>query len=185
MDKQELTQLLERYRNGDDAAFQSLVEEIYDDLRRIAHHQLSNHQRDAVVNTTVIVHEAYFRLRDQDRDAWTSKAHFMAIAAKAMRQIIIDFARRSNASKRGGDAVHVSLEDTQVSGGAEGLAVLLDIDAALTKLSRENTSAARLFEFRFFGGMTDQEAADALGLSLRSTQRQWKMVKAYFAQALT
>lgn len=184
-DGNQLTQLLGRYQQGDDQAFEQLVEEIYDDLRRIAHAQLAGHKRDAVVNTTVIVHEAYFRLRDQDRDIWQNRAHFMAVAARAMRQIIVDFARRAQAGKRGGGAAHVNLEDTQVAGSPEGLATLLDIDAALTSLAEDDERAARLFECRFFGGMTNQEAADALGMSLRTTQRTWKLAKAYFAHALS
>lgn len=180
----ELTSLLGRYRQGDDQALALLVEEIYDDLRRIAHRQLGGHQRDAVVNTTVIVHEAYFRLQEQDRDAWQDREHFMAVAARAMRQIIVDFARRARAEKRGSGAVHVNLDETQVAATEEGLTTLLDIDAALTRLAGEDEPAARLFEFRFFGGMAEQEAANAMGTSLRTSQRQWKLVKAYFAHAM-
>lgn len=184
MEGQELTQLLRRYQDGDAEAFERLVEEVYEDLRRIARSQLSGHRRDAVVNTTVIVHEAYFRLKDSDRAHWQNRTHFMAIAARAMRQIIVDFARRAGAGKRGGGAVHVNLDDTQIANRPEELATLIDIDSALTRLAGEDERAARLFEFRFFGGMAEQEAADALGVSLRTSQRQWKIVKAYFAHAL-
>ena len=185
VDKQELTLLIERYRSGDDAAFAALVEEVYEQLRRIAHAQLSGHRRDAVVNTTVIVHEAYFRLREQDREIWQSRSHFMAVAARAMRQIIIDFARRQGAAKRGSGLQHVDLESTQIGTEDSDIATLLDLDAALTALADQDGQAAQLFEYRFFGGMTDQEAASILGMSLRSTQREWQKVKAYFAHALS
>ncbi len=184
MAEPDLTQLIQRYQQGDAEAFKQLVEEVYDQLRRIAHAQLGNHARDAVVNTTVIVHEAYFRLREQERAVWENRAHFMAVAATAMRQIIIDFARRHQAEKRGAGAKHVDIDSTQVGTSAEGFATLLDIDAALTKLSETDERAARLFEVRFFGGMTDQEASEILGMSLRTTQREWRKVKAYFAHAL-
>lgn len=184
MDNQELTLLIERYQQGDDGAFAALVEEVYDQLRRIAHAQLGSHQRDAMVNTTVIVHEAYFRLRDQDRAVWKSRAHFMAVAARAMRQIIVDFARRQGAAKRGSGQRHVDLDSTQIGTQDESFAAMLDLDAALTRLAGTDQNAARLFEYRFFGGMTDQEAADVLGLPLRTTQREWRKVKAYFAHAL-
>lgn len=184
MPDRELTQLLSRYKQGDSEAFERLVEAIYDDLRRIAHAQLNGNRRDAVVNTTVIVHEAYFRLRDQDQAVWQDRQHFMAVAARAMRQIIIDFARRAQADKRGGGLAHVNINDLQIGRSSDGLATLLDIDAKLTELGNQDAQAASLFEYRFFGGMTNQEAADALGMSLRSTQRQWRWVKAYFAHHL-
>ena len=184
VDKQALTLLIERYQSGDDAAFAALVEEVYEQLRRIAHAQLSGHRRDAVVDTTVIVHEAYLRLREQDRKVWQNRSHFMAVAARAMRQIIIDFARRQGAAKRGSGLQHVDLDSTQIGTEDTGIATLLDLDAALTRLADQDGRAARLFEYRFFGGMTDQEAAGVLGMSLRSTQREWRKVKAYFAHAL-
>lgn len=180
----DLTEIMQRYQQGDTHAFERLVELVYDKLRHIAHAQLGSHQRDAVVNTTVIVHEAYFRLRDQEQAIWQNRAHFMAVAATAMRQIIVDFARRQNSEKRGGGVKHVDIDSTQVGTSNESFAAVLDIDTALTALSKRDQRAARLFEARFFGGMTDEEAADALGMSLRTTQREWRKVKAYFAHAL-
>jgi RNA polymerase sigma factor (TIGR02999 family) len=184
MNESELTLLIHRYQEGDPAAFDRLLEHVYDHLRRIAHAQLDSHRRDAVVNTTVIVHEAYLRLQAQDGDAWQSRHHFLAIAARAMRHIIIDFARRQQAGRRGSGAEHVSLEETQIGLRHEGIETVLDIDRVLNQLAEADPRAANLFEYRFFGGMTDYEAAAALNLPLRTTQREWRRVKAYFAHAL-
>ncbi len=179
-----LTELIGRYQEGDRMAFEQLVASVYDHLHRIAHNQLSNHKRDAVVNTTVVVHEAYLRLQDQEKALWQNRNHFLAVAATAMRQIIIDFARRHQAGKRGGGEHHVNLDDTQIGFSPDAATLLLDIDAAFHDLLKSDERTARVFECRYFGGMTDDETAEALSQSLRTVQREWKKAKAFFSHRL-
>lgn len=173
----DITRLLMAHREGDREAFDRLVPLVYEDLRRIAHRQLASHRRGQL-DTTVLVHEAYLDLVDQNRVPWSNRAHFFAIAARSMRQIVVDFARRRRALKRGGGQVHVPLDGTEIAidDRAEELVLL---DEGLRKLEAIDERMARVVECRFFGGMTEQETADALETSLRTVQRDWKRARAW------
>jgi len=178
-----ITDLLVAHRRGDDGAFERLVPLVYDDLRRIAHHQLARHKRDHVLDTTALVHEAYLKLVDQTQVEASDRTHFLAIAARVMRQVIVDYARTVQAAKRGGGQRPVSLDRLQV--GADGQAdFLLAIDEALKKLSEASTRLGRVFECRYFGGLTEQETADVLGVPLRTVQRDWMKSKAWLRREL-
>ena len=179
----EVTRLLDALQHGDRAALDRLVPLVYEELRALAHGQRQRWQGDHTLDTTALVHEAYLKLVDQSRASWESRAHFLATAAKAMRHILINYARDRRAQKRGGDQPKLSLEE--ISEGMEGTAVLSDdraelliaLDAALTKLEHVNERQSRIVECRFFGGLTIEETAAALGISTASVSRGWALAQ--------
>ena len=180
----EITRLLVAHREGDQRAFEQLVPLVYDDLRRIARRQLARHRANGTLNTTALVHEAYLKMVDQSRVEVNDRGHFFAIAARAMRQIIIDYARKRSAAKRGGGRVPVSLDKVQIAVDDQA-EMLLTIDEALSRLTALNERLTRVFECRFFAGLTEQETAEALDLSLRTVQRDWMKGKAWLRRELT
>ena len=179
----EVTRLLDALQHGDRAALDRLVPLVYDELRGLAHGQRQRWQGDHTLDTTALVHEAYLKLVDQSRASWESRAHFLATAAKAMRHILINYARDRRAQKRGGDQPKLSLEE--LSEGLGGTAVFSDdraelliaLDAALTKLEQVNERQSRIVECRFFGGLTIEETAAALGISTASVSRGWALAQ--------
>jgi RNA polymerase sigma factor (TIGR02999 family) len=179
----EVTRLLDALQHGDRAALDRLVPLVYEELRALAHGQRQRWQGDHTLDTTALVHEAYLKLVDQSRASWESRAHFLATAAKAMRHILINYARDRRAQKRGGEQPKLSLEE--LSEGMEGTAVLSDdraelliaLDAALTKLEHVNERQSRIVECRFFGGLTIEETAAALGISTASVSRGWALAQ--------
>jgi RNA polymerase sigma factor (TIGR02999 family) len=181
--QEEVTRLLDALQHGDRTALDRLVPLVYDELRALAHGQRQRWQGDHTLDTTALVHEAYLKLVDQSRASWESRAHFLATAAKAMRHILINYARDRRAKKRGGDQPKLSLEE--LSEGLEGTAVLSDdradllmaLDAALTKLEQVNERQSRIVECRFFGGLTIEETAAALGISSASVSRGWTLAQ--------
>ena len=179
----EITRLLIAHRDGDRMAFEELVPLVYEDLRRIARRQLARHRAQGTLNTTALVHEAYLKLVDQTRVEVNDRNHFFAIAARAMRQIIIDYARKRTAQKRGGGQFPVSLDNIQIPVAAQA-DTLLAIDDALERLSALNERLTRVFECRYFAGLTDQETAEALSMSLRTVQRDWMKGKAWLRREL-
>jgi len=183
MANKEITQLLIAHRDGDAEAFQKLVPLVYEDLRRIAGQQLARLRFGDTLNTTALVHEAYLKLADQTRMEVQDRNHFFGVAARAMRQIIIDYARRRSAEKRGGGRATIPLDSVQI-GVEEQAETLLAIDAALDRLSELNERLTRVVECRYFGGLSEQETADALTVSLRTVQRDWMKSKAWLRQEL-
>ncbi len=179
----EITNLLIAHRDGDRQAFEDLVPLVYEDLRRIARRQLGRHRAQGTLNTTALVHEAYLKLVDQTRVEVNDRNHFFAIAARAMRQIIIDYARKRNAQKRGGGVRPISLDKVQIA-VTEQAEMLLTIDSALERLSALNERLTRVFECRYFAGLSEQETADALAMSLRTVQRDWMKGKAWLRREL-
>jgi RNA polymerase sigma factor (TIGR02999 family) len=179
----EVTRLLDALQRGDRSALDRLFPLVYEELRAVAHGQRQRWQGDHTLDTTALVHEAYLKLVDQSRASWESRAHFLATAARAMRHILINYARDRRAQKRGGDRPKLSLEE--VSEGLEGTAVLADdnaelliaLDAALTKLEQVNERQSRIVECRFFGGLTIEETAAALGISTASVSRGWALAQ--------
>jgi RNA polymerase sigma factor (TIGR02999 family) len=143
---------------GDGHAMAGIFPHIYDELRRLAHRQLQNEPGGQTLSTTGLVHEAYIRLIDQTRVQWSGRAHFMAIAATAMRRILIDRARRHGSHKRGGPLQRVPLESVQLA-AEDRAGVLLALDDALERLKQLNERQAQVVECRFFGGMTEEETA--------------------------
>jgi len=182
-DTSEITQLLTSWSAGDEESFDRLIELVYDDLRHIAHRHLNVGARDTVVDTTVLVHEAYVKLAGADGAEWAGRAQFFAFCSKAMRRILIDFARRKNAEKRGGAHIRVPLRDDSATIDSD-IAELLAIEDALQRLEGRNARMARIVECRFFGGMSVADTAEALGTSVRTVEREWTRARAYLRQAL-
>lgn len=179
----DITALLVAHRDGRTGALERLVPLVYDDLRRVARAQLRRVRAGESLNTTGLVHEAYLRLVDQSRATYHDRGHFFAVCAVAMRQILVDYARRRGRQKRGGDQVLVPLDDA-----ADPLVhqaeQLLDIDAALRKLAQHDERLARVVECRFFGGLNENETAEALGISVRTAQREWFKARAWLRAEL-
>ena len=176
------TQLL-AWRAGEPSAQESLFPLVYDELRRIAHRQMAGERPDHTLDTTALVHEAYLRLVDQTRVDWTDRTHFYAVAANAMRRVLVDYARRYRTDKRGGAPVRVSLTDGMLV--AEQRAdTLLAVDAALTELARIDERLSRVVECRFFAGLTEQETAEVLGVTARTVRRDWTKAKGWLHRML-
>ena len=187
MPDQDITDLLVAHREGDEGAFERLVPLVYEDLRRIAHHQLARHRRDAVLDTTALVHETYLKMVDQTRVEAVDRTHFLAIASRAIRQVIVDYARTQQAAKRGAGQRPVSLDLLQGGIGdasAQQSDFVLAIDQALERMNATSSRLTRVFECRYFGGLSEQETSEALGLPLRTIQRDWMKSKAWLRREL-
>jgi RNA polymerase sigma factor (TIGR02999 family) len=179
----EITQLARRWSEGDHVAFDQLIELVYDDLRRIAHRHLDVGARGGTVDTTALVHEAYMKLAAVEGGTWEGRAQFLAFCSKAMRRILIDYARRRSAAKRGGELVRVPLRDDTAVVDAE-VTRMLGIEEALQRLERHNERMGRIVECRFFGGMSLADTAEAVGTSTRTVEREWARARVYLHEAL-
>lgn len=179
----EITRLLLDWRAGDDQAFELLVPMVYQELRRLARGQLRKGGHHQTLNTTGLVHEAYMRLVGGVNVDWQDRGHFMAVAARSMRQVVVEYARRSSAAKRGGDERPLTFEDQAIAVSAQADQVLA-INEALLALGRRSERLIRVVECRFFAGLSSQETAEALGLNLRTAQRDWIRARAWLQQAL-
>jgi RNA polymerase sigma factor (TIGR02999 family) len=178
-----ITDVLLQLRGGDPAVVDRLFAAVYDELRRAAHHALLRERPGHTLGTTGLVHETYFKLVDQSRVEWQDRGHFFGVAARAMRQILVDYARRRGALKRGGRVDVMALEEGLVAAG-ERAEAFLAVDDALTRLAAHDAGMAQVVECRFFAGLTEEETAEATGTSLRTVQRQWRRAKAWLYQEL-
>jgi RNA polymerase sigma factor (TIGR02999 family) len=174
----EVTRLLVAYRAGDPGALEALVACLYDELRQVARIQLRHDRQREALGTTALVHEAYLRLADLTQLSIRDRGHFFAIAAISMRRIVVDFARERHAMKRGGGITHVPVEDSDVGIAAQAVHVLA-VHEALEQLQLIDPTLTHVVECRFFAGYSEQETADALGLSVRTTQRAWARARAW------
>ena len=179
----DITGLLLAWRAGDRGALDRLFPLVYDALRGIAHRQLRGEHPDRTLGTTALVHEVYLKLVDQTRVQWTDRGHFFAVAARAMRRILVDQARRRGALKRGGASRPVSLTDVPVA-VEERAETLIALDEALSELSELDERLSRVVECRFFGGLTEEETAEALGVTGRTVRRDWTKAKGWLQRAL-
>jgi RNA polymerase sigma factor (TIGR02999 family) len=180
----EVTQLLLDWSDGDQAAFDALMPLVYDELRQIAHRYLSRERPGHTLQTTALVNEAYLRLVDQKRVHWQNRAHFFAVSAQAMRRILIDYARKQRYAKRGGGAPKISLEEAAVM-SQERAADLVALDEALTTLASIDPQQSRVVELRFFGGLTIEETAEVLRLSVDRVKREWATAKAWLSREMS
>jgi len=178
-----ITRLLEAHHRGDRDAFDQLVPLVYDRMRRIARAQMARSTPGQTLSPTALVHEAYVQLAAETGVDWQDRSHFFAICARAMRRILVDYARRRQATKRGGAAPHVTLEDDMVGAGTPA-EIVLAVDRAVERLAAFNPRLARIVECRSFGGMTEEETAHALGVPLRTVQRDWNRARAWLRQEL-
>jgi RNA polymerase sigma-70 factor (ECF subfamily) len=173
-----VTELLAKARSGDSSALADMFPLIYDELRRLAQLQLRREPDGHTLTPTALVHEAYMRLIDYTRTEWAGRAHFMAVAATAMRRILVDHARGHRSLKRGGGLRRVSIDAVEL-GTEERAELLIAIDEALERLKELEPRQAQVVECRFFGGMTEEETAAALGIGLRTVKRDWAKAKSW------
>lgn len=178
-----ITRLLRAHHEGDQAAFDELIPLVYERLRRIARGQLARSRRGQTLDTTSLVHEVYFQMVEETGIDWQSRSHFYAVCARAMRRILVDYARKRNAQKRGCGRPHLTLEPERLAVEQQADQVLA-VDRALDGLASFNERLARLVECRYFGGLTEEETAGALGISLRTAQRDWVRARAWLLKEL-
>jgi RNA polymerase sigma factor (TIGR02999 family) len=178
------TTLLTEWRGGNRAALDDLFPLVYEELRQRAHQCLRDEARGHTLTTTALVHESYLKLMDGDRLDWKDRAHFLALAARAMRQVLVSYARRFQADKRGGGGVPRSLDEA-LTLSAEGDAQrMLDLDRALDKLAGVDPRLSRIVELRFFGGMTVEEVAETVDAATSTVMLDWQKAKAWLYREL-
>lgn len=179
----DITELLNRWHGGEQAAFDELVPRVYGDLRAIAANLLRSERPGHLLDTGALVHEAYMRLVDQTRIDWNGRAHFFGAAAMAMRRILVDQARRRLAGKRGAGAVHETL-DVAVRVAIQPDLDVLALNEALDGLTETDAGLARLVELRYFAGLTIDETAEVLGISPQTVSRDWTTARAWLSRRL-
>lgn len=175
--------LLTAWLAGDAAAGERLFTTLYRELRALARHQLGSRQRDGTLDSTALIHEAYLKFLDGSRTAVRDRGHFLALASRVMRQVVVDRARRRNAAKRGGGRLMTLRDDPDLPMGT-GAEELLDLDAALRKLEALDPRLAQIVDLRFFAGMSAEEAAEALDISLATVKREWLRARAFLFQQM-
>lgn len=181
--KEEVTLLLRRWGDGEPEAMEALMPLIYSELRTIARRYLRREREGHTLETSALVHEAYFRLVDQNRVQWGGRSHFYAVAAQSMRRILVDHARGHRYQKRGGGAPRVPLDEA-FHLGDERPVDLVALDDALKELAQEDPQKAQLVELRFFGGLSHPEIAEVLDVSLSTVERSWRLARAWLYRAL-
>lgn len=177
-ERDNLSELVDRWAAGDQEAFDRVVELLYDDLRVIAHRHLAGERTGHTLSTTALVHEAYVELSKRTVPTWRGRSRFFALVSKVMRHLLIDYARRRNAERRGGHELHVPLDESR-AGTTSRVVELLTLDDALSQLEEHDERMARIVECRFFGGMKHREIGEALGLSTRTVEREWRRARSY------
>ena len=179
----ELTMLLNASADGDREAFDQLFPIVYSRLRRIAHHRMQHERSDHTLSTTALVHEAYLKLVNLDRIQYKGRVHFFAVAAQAMRNILVSYAHRHRAAKRGGNQAKLPLDDIVVMSDARAEEVLA-LDEALKRLKTLDARRHQVVECRFFGGMSIEETATALEISPATVKRDWNFARAWLNREL-
>ena len=180
----QVTQLLHDLRHGDSKAIDALIPIVYGELRRLAAHYLRDERAALTLQPTALVNEAYMRLVAQDMPDWEGRLHFFGVAAHLMRQILVDHARRHRSQKRGSGAAPVTLDEAIAFAPARSDDILA-LDDALTRLAKEDERKARIIELRFFGGMTAEETARALDISVATVGREQRLAEAWLHRELT
>jgi RNA polymerase sigma factor (TIGR02999 family) len=180
----EVTRILNSIEHGDTKAADRLLPLVYEELRKLAAQRMANEAAGNTLQPTALVHEAWLRLAGEEHKRWDGRGHFFAAAAEAMRRILIERARRKNANKRGGNFERVNLDDVDIAALADSDTLLL-INGALEKLEKEDPAAAQVVKLRFFAGMTNEEAGEALGISARTAKRYWTFARAWLFQDLS
>ena len=175
---QQVTQLLSSWSRGDQAALEKLTPLVYEELRRLAHHYMEGQRPDHTLQTTALVNEAYLRLADQSKPNFTNRSHFFAVAAKAMRQILINHAKAQQSQKRGAGASKVELDEAALI-SPEQTRAILDLNEALERLAALDSRKAHVVELRYFGGLNQDEIAEVLKISAVTVRRDWVFAKAW------
>ncbi len=178
-----VTELLRKWSDGDESALDQLLPLIHDVLHRLAHQYVNRERRDHTLQTTALVNEAYLRLVQQPDMDWQSRAHFFAASARVMRHILVDYARQRASDKRGGQLQRVTL-DGEACVSIERSAELIALDDALNELEKVNPRGCKVIELRYFGGMNNKEAAEALRISETTVERDWRLARAWLYRHL-
>jgi RNA polymerase sigma factor (TIGR02999 family) len=174
-----VTELLIEWREGDKTALDKLTPLVYDELRRIAHRYARRERSGHTLQTTALVNEAYLRLAGTKNIGWQNRAHFFAVTAQVMRNVLIDHARRRLYAKRGGQAQQVPIDDVPLEMSEQRADELIVLDEALSNLTKLDQRKARVVELRYFGGLSLEETAEVLGISLMTVRRDWRAAKAW------
>jgi len=181
--KHEVTQLLVSLGAGDRSALDRLMPLVYMELRRLAKSKLGSERADHTLNTTALVHEAYIKLADQHKINWQSRAQFFALASQAMRRILVDYARRRNAAKRGGNAI-ISIREADSVASEVRTDALVALDESLQRLAELDPRQSQIVECRFFGGLSIEETAEVVGVSTATVKREWAVARAWLFREL-
>lgn len=174
--RQEVTDLLVRWNHGDDDALAALTPIVYEELRRLAHHHMGGQRPNHTLQTTALVNEVYLRLAGQTNPTWQNRAHFFAVAARAMRQILVSYARSQQAQKRGGGALKVDLDEAALVSPEESKEIV-DLHEALERLTALDSRKAQVVELKYFGGLDYDEMAEVLKISRATVRRDWEFAK--------
>ncbi len=180
----QVTKLLQGWRGGDRNDLEALLPLVYDELRRLAHHHLKSERPDHTLQSTALVHEAYCRLVGQDLPEWKSRAHFFAIAAQLMRQILVDYARRRRASKRGSGVCMLTLDDAVALPQRKDVDVVA-LDDALNILAEVDPRQSRVVELRFFAGLSLEETSEVMGIATATVQCDWTAARAWLHREIS
>jgi RNA polymerase sigma factor (TIGR02999 family) len=181
---QPVTALLARWSKGDASARDALIPLVYDELRRIARRSLANQSAGNTLQATALVHEAYLRLAKHDSIEWENRAHFFALAARMMRQILVDHARKHSAGKRGANAINVTIDDLPGASGVPSVDILA-LDRAMEQLASLDPRQCRIVELRFFGGLSIEETAEVENISPATTKREWATARLWLHHAVS
>ena len=180
---QEVTQLLANWSHGDHAALERLIPLVYEELLRLSHHFMEGQRPDHTLQTTALVNEAYLRLADQREPSFTNRSHFFAVAAKAMRQILVDHAKAQQRQKRGAGASKIDLDEAALI-SPEQTGAILDLNDALERLAMLDSRKAHVVELRYFGGLNQDEIAEVLKVSAVTVRRDWVFARAWLYKDL-
>ena len=180
----EITQLLVAWSDGEQAALDKLMPLVYNELRRIARFHMKHQPQGHTLQTTAIINEAYIKMVGQPGKRWQSRTHFFAVAARAMRHVLVDHARAQQCSKRGGKNRKVSLDEAIAAPNMQTSADLIALDDALRDLKAKDLRKSQIVEMRYFGGMTVEETAEALGISVGTVIRDWNAARAWLLEAI-
>lgn len=179
----QITALIQQLGGGNRVVIDTLVPLLYQELRQMAQRQLRHERSNQTLNITALVNEAYLKLADQQKTSWQDRAHFLAIASQAMRRILVDYARARQTKKRGGDLAFVTY-DEEIHSREMRAQELIELDSALEELSTQNERQSQVVEYSFFGGLTHEEIAAVLQVSVPTVRRDWRLARAWLSGRL-
>ena len=182
--REEVTQLLLAWRQGEPLALEELIPVVHKELRRLAHRCMSGEREGHTLQTTALVNEAYLRLVDSSQVQWQNRAHFFAMAAQLMRRVLVDFARTRNYQKRGGEVIRVEFDEAWMGSTQGGGDLVVALDDALQELAKFDARKSQVVEMRFFGGLSATETAEVLKVSEDTVLRDWKLAKTWLLREL-
>jgi RNA polymerase sigma-70 factor, ECF subfamily len=179
----EITQLLRAWREGDGTALEKLMPVVYRELRRIAGNFMKRQDQGHTLQATALINEAYLRLVDSNKVNWQSRTHFFAVSAQLMRRVLVDSARQKNSQKRGGNNLRITLDD-RIDIPLKDQTDLVALDEALSRLNKLSSRQSQVVELRYFGGLTEEQIAETLGVSERTVRRDWNLARTWLYREL-